>query len=428
MDKLRNLSIKKTIIVYIIISLLASFLLWAATFKAASATQRKLAWKYASKEMNHDLMMPIDLPQERPNVYLMSDGDRFLMELCDFLLTYGVLVYAVPGIVAAVTLFYRNKIRIPLRELTAASQRIRENNLDFHITYQNSDELGRLCADFERMRAELETNNRKMWRMLEEEKSLRATIAHDIRTPLATLRGYQEMLLEFLPQGVLSREKTEEMLREGMEQIHRLNRFVETMWRLSRLEDRTAVREQTSLEQLEKRIQESARTLEAEYGKAMSVVSAGSDRVFRADSGMVLEVAENLMANALRFACGEAKVWIALEGDMLVMEVTDDGNGYPQGFVLPEGGYCPRSPEQQCQRKQERYDRQSKAYQEQSLQDQQQLQDQRQLSGQQNLPGEQHLGIGLIISRICCEKHGGSLAAWNRPEGGAMAKALFQVE
>ena len=79
------------------------------------------------------------------------------------------------------------------------------------------------------MRKELASNNQKMWRMVEAEKMLRAAIAHDIRTPLATLRGYQEMMLEFLPGSTLSREKMEEMLREGIGQIDRINRFVENL-------------------------------------------------------------------------------------------------------------------------------------------------------------------------------------------------------
>ena len=39
------------------------------------------------------------------------------------------------------------------------------------------------------MRSDLADNNRKMWRMIDDEKALRNAIAHDIRSPLSILRG-----------------------------------------------------------------------------------------------------------------------------------------------------------------------------------------------------------------------------------------------
>ena len=386
MDKLRNLSIRKSVILYIFISLFVSLLLWIAAYGAAAfGVQVQSAKEISDGSVYYDGNLPA-----KPDLYIKSGQGRFLLGLCDFILVYGFLVFSVPGIVIAVLLFYRNKIQKPLQELKAASRQIEENNLDFHINYENHDELGQLCAEFEKMRTELESNNRKMWRMVEAEKMLRAAIAHDIRTPLATLRGYQEMMLEFLPGSALSQEKTEEMLQEGMEQIDRINRFVETMRILSGLESREAVWEPTSLKQLETRIRMSAGVLEEEYGRNVTFLPVYADKDFQADAGFVLEVAENLISNALRFANENVSARFILDGDSLALEVADDGKGYPQGFSLPE--------------------------------------DIHQAGGGHQQTGLQHLGIGLYISRICCEKHGGKLTVENRSEGGGMARATFQVK
>lgn len=382
MDKLRNLSIRKSIILYIFISLLVSLFLWGTAYGVAAFGVQL----YSAREISDDSVYYDGDLSVRPDLYIRSEQGRFLLELCDFILVYGFLVFSVPGIVIAVLLFYRNKIQKPLQELKAASKQIEENNLDFHISYENHDELGQLCAEFEKMRKELESNNRKMWRMVEAEKMLRAAIAHDIRTPLATLRGYQETMLEFLPGSVLSQEKMEEMLREGMGQIDRINRFVENMRVLSGLESREAVWEQTSLKQLEAKLRMSAGVLEAEHGRNVTFIPVYADKEFQADAGFVLEVAENLISNALRFANKNVLVSFIIDEDSLTLEVADDG----KGFSLPE--------------------------------------DIHQTGGLHPQPDLKHLGIGLYISRICCEKHGGKLTVENRSEGGGMARATFQVK
>ena len=69
------------------------------------------------------------------------------------------------------------------------------------------------CAEeFERMKEQLAENNHQLWKMIEEEKALRAAIAHDIRSPLSVLEGYQEMLSEYLPE---ERDKYGASLRYG---------------------------------------------------------------------------------------------------------------------------------------------------------------------------------------------------------------------
>jgi len=73
----------------------------------------------------------------------------------------------------------------------------------------------------------------------------------------------------------------EEMLREGLEQLDRINRFVETMRVLSELESREAVWGQTSLKQLEAKLRISAGVLEAEYGRNVIFVPVNADKDFQ---------------------------------------------------------------------------------------------------------------------------------------------------
>ena len=83
---------------------------------------------------------------------------------------------------------------------------------------------------------------------------LRAAIAHDIRAPLSVLKGYQEMLTEYLPGEDIDLGQAMEMLSESGRQIERMDVFVETMRKMSSLENRELVPGDISAGQLEKDI------------------------------------------------------------------------------------------------------------------------------------------------------------------------------
>ena len=125
---------------------------------------------------------------------LMSKEDERTIALLEKLPIAATPVYSAFCIIAAALLFYRNRLKKPLAQLRAASEKIANNDLDFSIDYDRKDELGQLCASFETMRATLADNFSKMWRQVEERKALNAAFAHDLRTPLTVLKGYNEML------------------------------------------------------------------------------------------------------------------------------------------------------------------------------------------------------------------------------------------
>ena len=178
-------------------------------------TQREIWFNYVDETKFIELAQQegmdyiVDIP--RPTSSLMSKSDHVLSELCDFIETYTMLILSILGSCIEIWLFYRNKLKIPIKELEQASRNIGENNLDFQITYENKDEMGCLCHEFGGMRKQLLHNNQKLWKNIEEEKMLRAAIAHDIRSPLSVLKGYQEMLMEYLLDETINIDKAIEI-------------------------------------------------------------------------------------------------------------------------------------------------------------------------------------------------------------------------
>lgn len=210
-----------------LVSLIVSFYLSALIMRIADTIQDDIWWKYVDQEKYFKMAEGdgrkylTDVP--RPNSYKMTTFDHLASEICDFLQTFTVLIVSVIGNLIAVFLFYKHKLKHPIEELELASQQVGRNNLDFHITYENKDEMGKLCREFERMREQLAENNHKLWEMIEEEKALRAAIAHDIRSPLSVLTGYQEMLSEYLPEEEIDIVQALDMVNESK---NRLNAWI----------------------------------------------------------------------------------------------------------------------------------------------------------------------------------------------------------
>lgn len=386
-DKVRNLSVRKTILLYLIISLFISFLLSAYIAGAASKVQEQIWWKYTNEDT---YFAAVEMEKEgymaripRPESYEMSRIDHGISEVCDFLQTYSVLIFSFAGSCVSVFLFYRNKLKKPIEELEMASLRIADNDLAFRITYENRDEMGHLCYEFDRMRGLLEENNRKLWRMIEDERALRSAIAHDIRSPLSVLKGYQEMLIDYFPDGTIDRNKAVEMLQEGMKQIRRMDIFIDSMQKMNSLEHRTLKGEQISHAQLEKDIQRELDILGKEKKIHLSVCK--TDEIFCGDQEVIMEVLENLLSNAIRYSREQIDIKVSLTSELLTISVQDDGNGFLEDA-----------------------EKVTSAFHQKNIKD-----------------SLTHTGMGMYLARLYCEKHGGKLLLDNEKSGGAIVTAVF---
>jgi signal transduction histidine kinase len=393
MEKIKNLSFRKAIVLYVAIALICSFFFSALIVYIAKTTQKNIWSQYIDREkfyeafqLENEYDFIADIP--RVNSDEMTASDAFFSELCDFLETWTVLILSMLGSIISILLFYKNKIKKPLIILTNATELIAENHLDFRVEYDVKDEMGRLCHEFERMRAQLQINNKKMWTLIEQEKDLRAAIAHDIRSPLAVMRGYQEMLLEFIPMDVLDRQKMMEILNSGMGQIERMNHFTDTMKELSKLEDLQIKFQKIDSKELTDQMVMLFKTICSQTKISWNVRDIGLTDTFMGDLQIIMEVCENLLSNATRFARERIDVVIGLNEDELSINFYDDGIGFTEDI-----------------------EKVTKAY-------------------YHSNPGDDlnHYGLGLYLCRLYCEKHGGKLLLGNKDTGGAYVKACFQIK
>ncbi len=278
--------------------------------------------------------------------------------------------------------FYENKLKRPLTILDAAAENIANNNLDFIVAYPVNDEFGRLCDSFEKMRASLSENNREMWRQMEERRRLNAAFSHDLRTPLTVLKGEAELLEKYVPYGKMDAEKVISTARTMESHIARLEGYVTTMNSLQRFEDIELTRVPVPVPEIVGRISYCAGMLSGD--KQIIVDTSGlTAQSLNLDINIVMQVFENLAANALRYAKEEVTVCLAGVG-VLIMSVKDDGDGFaPEDLAKVMEPFYKAKEDNKAQ----------------------------------------HFGMGLSICKILCEKHGGSLTAENI--GGARVTAVF---
>lgn len=315
-----------------------------------------------------------------------TDADWRLHGIYSFIQRITPLFLYSVTILAAVLLFYFTKLKTPLKVLTKASDRIAENELDFSLDYAGSDEMAKLCAAFEEMRSALDDNNRRMLHMIDERKQLNDAYTHDLRTPIAVLKGHTEMLAKYLPAGKLSEKEVLETVGIMSSHVSRLEQFVESMNTVQKLEDLSVQKEPVNTEEFLGHLRESASILCQTSGLVCEFDAPITAKTLCLDAGAVIQVYENLMSNAIRFARSKVTIRCEYKADSFSITVFDDGKGFSDKDLLKA----------------------DKPY----------------YSGEAQKQ-EYHFGLGLHICRTLCEKHGGKLELDNSSQGGARITASF---
>ena len=161
-----------------------------------------------------------------------------------------------------------------------------------------------------------------------------ANASHELRTPLATIIGYAETLAE---EGNAKDDMTARFGATIETEARRMLRIIEDLMSLSRIEaDRYQVPgEKVDLGEIARLAVEQAAPLAQRRGCRIETdIEAGLPPV-AGDFSQLLQLADNLVANAIRYGCNEKSSTVAVtarhEGSRLFLSVSDNGDG-----ILPE--------------------------------------------------------------------------------------------
>jgi two-component system phosphate regulon sensor histidine kinase PhoR len=157
-----------------------------------------------------------------------------------------------------------------------------------------------------------------------------ANVSHELRTPLAAIRGFAETL----KLGALhDAEAADSFIQIIMDESDRLNRLVNDLLDLSRMETRRTPLFYESIT-IAHFIKELAELLNQEINKkALSIKISGDETVIlEADRDRLRQIMLNLLHNAIQYTPSEGQIEIAWmqTNDNCIIHVKDNGIGIPE--------------------------------------------------------------------------------------------------
>lgn len=152
-----------------------------------------------------------------------------------YIIGFVVLFFAMILFVNAVLSWWiSGNVLNPLKKLSAGAKEIRDGTLDAVIEYDKRDEFGEVCRDFNEMREYLKQSVEQRLEYEARRKELITGISHDLRTPLTSISGYVDGLLE----GIASTPKMQERYLKAIKTRARdLERLVDSLSEYNRLEN-----------------------------------------------------------------------------------------------------------------------------------------------------------------------------------------------
>lgn len=224
--------------------------------------------------------------------------------------------------------FLSRGILKPIKKLADATELISHGDFNTRVTVKSRDELGKLARAFNCMAEELQKSKEAERQAEESRKKLIASVSHDLRTPLSSIRGYVEGLLD----GVASQPQK---IKRYLEVIHSktlyLERLINDLFQLSRL-DAGQLNLEYSREKATEVLNEFAGRFRSDVQAAgiffQTNIPPNMPQV-KIDKGRIEQVLNNLISNAVKHtpSGGTITLGARMQRKELQIYVEDSGEG-----------------------------------------------------------------------------------------------------
>lgn len=213
----------------------------------------------------------------------------------------------------------------PFDKMKDFAARISAGDFDMPLDYQRSNYFGDFTWAFDSMRNEILKARRCEKEAIDNNKTVIATLSHDIKTPIASIRAYAEGLSASMDSSYEKRERYLSVITRKCDEVSRLtdDLFLHSVSDLDKLKITPEKMELCSF--MEAVVQEiSAEQNDVKYRRAEADVYVIADR------NRLTQIAENLINNARKYAKSDMDVFLTTEGGKeACLHFRDYGGGIP---------------------------------------------------------------------------------------------------
>lgn len=223
---------------------------------------------------------------------------------------------------AIILLVFTKTVYFPLKKITAAANEYAAGNLDYKIKLSTHDEMGYLAATLNYMSDELN-------KMEEYQRTFIANVSHDFRSPLTSIKGYLEAILD----GTIPPEMYEKYLNLVISETARLTKLTQGMLTLNSLDSKGYL-SRTNFD-INRVIKDVAASFEGTCNAKNLVIDltfSDSIEMVYADLGKIQQVLYNLIDNAIKFSHQNGVIYIqsTTKYEKVFVSVKDTGIGIPK--------------------------------------------------------------------------------------------------
>jgi signal transduction histidine kinase len=210
-----------------------------------------------------------------------------------------------------------------LRDAGALARRIGAGDYSAPVPTKTNDEIGVLSHSLATAAAELKATE-------ERRREFLATVAHEIRTPVTSIRGYADILAR----GGADAETTKEFVQTIQRNSVRIGQLVEDLLELEALDagkGPTLESEPVTLAAIANHVSDTLRARAAELGATIAI-DIDPELTARGDEDAIERIMLNLVDNAVRHGGKGVRVEVSAkrDGERITLTVSDSGTGVPE--------------------------------------------------------------------------------------------------